>query len=519
MSDKEISAMSYTSKDFGTLYSDTLDLAKQLTTKWDPSHSNESDPGVVLIKEGAFIADHNNYNIDKNVLENFLPSATQDRSVRNITEMNGYTPRYYVSAMGKVSFKWENPNAVSGDASSVSFTIPKFTLTVSDADGTITYTQVEDLSISIDTNNPSAASVVSSCNFMEGTKQTLKVNNSDTVLLENLDDNNRIYLPETRVAQNGIFIRYKNADEHKEYGYWERNNYLLTQPTGSRMYKIDYDSNKNLPYIEFPSDISNIILSGLIIEYISTSGEAGNVSANTLVNIVSPAEFYDSDNLDTSKTDRFSRSCEYLTLNNVSAITNGKDPETISEMYKSFKKVVGTFDTLVSCNDYSNRIYEIDNNGTEVVSNCYVTDRRTDYNKALNVVCFDEKGAYLKNISTKKSALVMRTDYKDNGHELITVSDISGAMYYCLNDWEDDPKSYPKGLYVNVSPTGEGVDWQHCDYVNLNELDIDTLIMFTDGYCEDFEENDAPDLRVVWVITGSNSAENIKFGEKINLTA
>jgi len=74
--DVQISKMSYTHKDFASIYPDMLDLAKELTNKWDPSLSNESDPGVVLLKEGAFISDHNNYNIDKNILEAFLPSAT-----------------------------------------------------------------------------------------------------------------------------------------------------------------------------------------------------------------------------------------------------------------------------------------------------------------------------------------------------------------------------------------------------------------------------------------------------------
>ena len=78
--DIDISKLSYTSKDFPAIYPELLDLTKQLTNKWDPSHSNESDPGVVLLKAAAFVADHNNYNIDKNILENFLPSATQDKS-------------------------------------------------------------------------------------------------------------------------------------------------------------------------------------------------------------------------------------------------------------------------------------------------------------------------------------------------------------------------------------------------------------------------------------------------------
>nr|DAU00280.1 MAG TPA: Baseplate wedge protein [Bacteriophage sp.] len=49
---------------------------KKLTYKWDPSISNESDPGVILLKLNAIIADKNNYNIDKNILETFPLSVT-----------------------------------------------------------------------------------------------------------------------------------------------------------------------------------------------------------------------------------------------------------------------------------------------------------------------------------------------------------------------------------------------------------------------------------------------------------
>ena len=125
----QLSKMSYTDKDFASIYPDLLDLASQLTNKWDPSLSNESDPGVVLLKEGAFIADHNNYNIDKNVLENFLPSATQDRSVRNITEMNGYTPRYYVSATGDINFTFNGNDEITLN-NFMGFTIPAYTIVV-----------------------------------------------------------------------------------------------------------------------------------------------------------------------------------------------------------------------------------------------------------------------------------------------------------------------------------------------------------------------------------------------------
>ena len=62
-----LSANSYTNKDFQTIYVELLEAAKTLAKNWDPTISNESDPGVVLLKLNAIIADKNNYTIDKNV--------------------------------------------------------------------------------------------------------------------------------------------------------------------------------------------------------------------------------------------------------------------------------------------------------------------------------------------------------------------------------------------------------------------------------------------------------------------
>ena len=85
-----ISNLSYTEKDFQTIYPALLDLVKKLTLKWDPSASNESDPGVLLLKLNALIADKCNYNIDKNVLECFPLSVTQDENARQLFEQLGY---------------------------------------------------------------------------------------------------------------------------------------------------------------------------------------------------------------------------------------------------------------------------------------------------------------------------------------------------------------------------------------------------------------------------------------------
>ena len=78
-----LTSQSYTNKDFGSIYEELLDVAKQLSTVWDPTISNESDPGVVLLKLNAIIGDKNNYNIDSNVLE-FYPETDPSDNWRQI---------------------------------------------------------------------------------------------------------------------------------------------------------------------------------------------------------------------------------------------------------------------------------------------------------------------------------------------------------------------------------------------------------------------------------------------------
>ena len=53
------------------------------------------------------------------------------------------------------------------------------------------------------------------------------------------------------------------------------------------------------------------------------------------------------------------------------------------------------------------------------------------------------------------------------------------------------------------------------DYIQLNNIEVNGVVVFTDGYCEDFEDDGSIDLPVLWTITGDNKAENLKVGEKI----
>lgn len=376
-----IANKSYTNKDFASIYPELLELATRLTNKWDPQSSNESDPGVVLLKLLAFIADKNNYNIDKNILECFMPSATQETSMRKLCEMNGYEMGYYNSAEVDVTFMYRG--LMSKNDSSMSIVFPAYSTVVTGIDDETTYVLTDRVELT-----QRGLSVTKSA--IEGTLKTLRGTDNSYIQLNNLDDNNRLYFPERFVAVNGIFIT--NVSE--ENNLWDRVDNLNVEVPSVKCFKFGFDSSKNLPYIEFSDNISSLIGDGLDIKYIITKGVDGNVKMNFLTKLYNTTDL-------TSLTVWSSEDAKTelpvvltdLVISNQAASVNGRNPETIDEAYNNFKKVVGTFDTLVTCRDYANFIYRlVDESNNYEVSNIQVADRRTDINYANNVLTFNSFG-------------------------------------------------------------------------------------------------------------------------------
>lgn len=360
-----ISNKSYTNKDFEAVYTELLDLAKKISNKYDPASSNESDPFIVLLKLAAFVTDKVNYNIDKNILEKFMVSATQDKSMRELTEELGYNMHYYIAPETEISVRYPK-----GTSTTNSIKIPQFDAIVTNNTGDITYVTKEAATLSSNDNW-----VVLSIPVIQGTIKILNILGSNLITLENIDENNRLYFPETMVAENGVFIQNSNYS----YDKWIKVDNLNSQIYGSPCYKFSYDSSKKLPYIEFPTWLPSIINEGLSIRYVVTDGLNGNVKAKALTSI----------SFSTNSDSAFD--CKDLVVSNTNASLNGKDPETINEAYQAFKRTIGTFDTLVTCRDYANYIYNnmYDNQGVyPLVSNVQVGDRRNDINYSYNVVTY-----------------------------------------------------------------------------------------------------------------------------------
>lgn len=392
----ELSSLSYTNKDFNSIYVELLEYAKKLSYNWDPTASDESDPGVVLLKLCALIGDKNNYNIDKSVLELLPASVTQMPAARQLFEQCGYSMHYYRSAEGYVHLEVNDKE----NATDYTYTVPMFTM-ITDNESSVVYTTTEELVLT--SGEDTSISVI------EGTATPYTINNDSLITLSNLDYKNRLYFTETDIAENGIFIT--NAGKNN-YSSWKRVENLQTQPAGSLCYKFGVSLNSDICFIEFPSDVDLIFEGGINITYIRTRGATGNIAANKLKKFYRETEFIKTHKVNiedanpikvstAASNDSENTSSVIVSITNTEAITNGKDVESIEDAYKSYKRVRDTFSTLVSLKDYTDYMVT-----SESASNGYVCDRTNDIQHAYKILEVNTYGESSKTFVEDKAEQV-----------------------------------------------------------------------------------------------------------------
>ena len=530
--DLDIQNISYTNKDFGQIYPELVELAKKLTNKWDPEDTNESDPGIVLLKIAAFLGDKLNYNIDKNTLEQFIVSATQETSVRRLTEMLGYYMKYYNSATTKVNFRYlgtfksaTDEETTSEDATNTtnsvenldSFVIKAFDTELKTSDN-IVYTLLED--IQVDTLNKQISGKLA----IQGQLKNLTVLGSDNysdsnlIQLYNLDDQNRLYFPDAEVAENGIFIN-KEVYSLLHQDYWHRVTNLNDQDLGSKVFLFGYDSDKKCPYIQFPSDIADLIGDGLQISYIISSGQEGKVSTNKLSSfskIKITKTLADNTAYLTELSDDL-----YVLGNSLS--TSGSNPESITEAYNNFKKTIGTFNTLVSCKDYSNYLNTyFDSSNNRLVSAVNVTDARTDPYYSTKLFTRDQSGVSYYTTSLTDFGRANPYDLILHGTLPVNQNIISLSLYNRTYNSLTDSNVYDITQELNtVKSINHNITTPKNNLSQINFIEADYILKsnITTKYKVNIEEQKDIIKNIKSALFNDFNASKVDFGEELPYTS
>lgn len=215
--------------------------------------------------------------------------------------------------------------------------------------------------------------------------------NGDTVITpQHLDSENRIYFNVSNIAENGIFIT--NIGQTTNYGQWERRDNLLIEDFGNYFYKFGVTADGTSCYLEFPEDCEELMKDGIEITYIRSDGAYGNITPNQLSN------FYSDLAVINSIGDNVVLNASNVKIRNYFASTNGKDYENIDDAYKNYKRVVGTFNTLVTLRDYFNYIVS-----NKLVSNGFVCDRSNDLQNVYDIMTYSNGVNHLKSIIEESS--------------------------------------------------------------------------------------------------------------------
>lgn len=113
--------------------------------------------------------------------------------------------------------------------------------------------------------------------------------------------------------------------------------------------------------------------------------------------------------------------------------------------------------------------------------------------------------------------------------ELVGIAKSFGSYEIHMIQCDAEVKKYDKFDDDNqLDPTSKAVEFQGFggtelhpifDYVNAQELDVDALVIFTDGECESFTADEKCSIPTLWAFTGNprDDHSNIEFGTKIHL--
>ena len=489
---------SYTNKDFQSIYSELLDIIPNLTNRWNPS--SEADPGMVLVKLMAVLGDKLNYNIDKQVLECFPGSVTQRKNARQMFNLIGYEMSWYKAATVTVGFKLKEPLVNSEEDGFNSVTIPRFTK-ITDANTSVSFYTLSEVKLYGDDTE-----TIKYVSAMQGNLNEYSVNNSVEVKLSNLDEDYKLYLTDINVADNGIFVKDAGASVYD----WQQVANVNAQPLGTKCYEFGIADDESQCYLKFPSDVNNQCKSdSLEISYITCDGYNGNIVSNVLSNFGSSVL----DSEDVAVEDK-------IAIIQPEATVNGADPETIEEAYKNSRKVIGTFNTLVTKQDFQNFIkLLIDSNNLPMVSNVVVADRTNDPNKVVQVKSLENFKTYdriVKNNITAYDLVTYMLRYQpidfsestevcDTNYNLSFVPVSDETTKLIIENEMDEVKAI--NVDINLADNGET-----CLYKGKYALtaELITTEKLTADEAEELEKNVKKQLEKEY------HAFNMEFGEEIS---
>lgn len=354
--------MKYTSRDVQSNIQNLVEDVKAGTHIWNPG--SEADPGMILLKALAAEVDLLSFNLDTQVDEMYMQSATQIKSIRRLGVANGYTPGWYraprttllienTSEDATVVLDFSLPSAPNNicyaatnaleDLTSIPyFIIPKSEI-ITDSDKVVLKPAGSRSATEKRTDIVTRMAV-------QGTLKSVIVNPRMLVDSTKGVDTLTYRLPAQNV--DGALIWIQELDStlnpikfQKGEKPWTRDTHNDFIESVQRRYQVTVDDYNNL-IIVFNRFINQVIQYNRLIKvyYIETYGAAGEVSENvislsTVDSAVTPVL-------------KVTHPANTLDMADGSALT-GKTPLTAKQAAEESKNYVNTNDSIITLKNFT----------------------------------------------------------------------------------------------------------------------------------------------------------------------
>lgn len=320
-------AKDYSDKEFKEIYQEVLDYVKTVSTKWDPSVSDESDPGVAILKAFALFIDKIKYQINYRNSQNSVDNVTDKIEGQRLFNQLGYQVKKKRSATGEISVKY-----IGTDSGTGPLVLNLFT-TFSNQTGSQVYTSVRSL-----TQIPVGDTRV--IKVQEGTPLRYKYEGVERFNSDNLTNNLRLpIMGIEEVSDNGVIISSYNTDGTVGIvSDWLNigDNFFNSVET-KNLYSVGTDSD-GVPYVQFYEESLPGLANGVGIWIISSAGAAGNIGQNKINRITSEIQ------------DGGDPTAVSITH---PEFTNGSDEESLESARNHYYETFGVNESLVSERDYA----------------------------------------------------------------------------------------------------------------------------------------------------------------------
>ena len=368
-SDYSKGMINYTSRDYNSLLKEFFDLVPKLTDLWKPEA--DADPGVVLGKYLASVADMLGINLDWLANEVFAPSVSQRKNAEKIFGLIGYELGFYTAARTECTFT--NDSSVDmtidfGFNGSNFATLNAYT-DITGQSRVITYNVLPNTNKFGTTETRSRRQVITENVdvFLETDQVLLKPGESVTrvaiegelrnysVSVRQVKANNYIVtLPSQHIDTTAVWIKGRQKSSTGDYlrTQWVQCSSPAEFIQPEPRFSVTYDnySNAQVQISNYLNQLENYDDNWLTIYWVDCSGVIGCVGENVLTNLLlaKPGQTISTDSGDLI----VSNLSNTVELPNTYTVT-GRSPETAKDAYFNSRKYINTWDSLVTLPDYN----------------------------------------------------------------------------------------------------------------------------------------------------------------------